>query len=64
MIRCPLCRGKVKFEFRGDLEATMWNFDGDSADIEINMYCHSCEEPFKIQMPATIRLDFEESRYV
>lgn len=44
MIKCPYCGAEITIDFESDIEATMWNFCGNSADIEMILYCEECEE--------------------
>ena len=44
MIKCPNCGAEIIIDFKSDIEATMWNFNGNSADIEMILYCEECEE--------------------
>lgn len=60
MIKCSNCNKEVKIDFGNDIEATMWNFDGTSADIEMYVYCEDCEKPMLISVPATIQLQLQE----
>jgi hypothetical protein len=43
-IKCPYCGTDIEIDYEADIEASMWNFDGKEADIEMNLYCESCEE--------------------
>jgi hypothetical protein len=43
-IKCPYCGADIEIDYESDIEATMWNFDGKEADIEMNLYCEKCEE--------------------
>lgn len=44
IIKCPHCGADIKLDYESDIEATMWNFCGNSADVEMNLYCEECEE--------------------
>jgi Fe2+ or Zn2+ uptake regulation protein len=44
IIKCPHCGADIEIDYESDLEATMWNFDGKEADIEMNLYCENCEK--------------------
>ena len=43
-IKCPYCGADINIDYESDIEATMWNFYGNEADIEMNLYCENCEE--------------------
>ena len=43
MIKCPYCGAEIELDYGSDIEATMWNFDGESADIEMYVYCEKCD---------------------
>ncbi len=62
MIKCPRCNKEIEMNFGNDIEATMWNFDGTSADIEMYAYCKDCEESILISVPATIQLQLQEDK--
>ena len=44
VIKCPYCNADIEIDYESDLEATMWNFHGNQADVEMNLYCENCEE--------------------
>lgn len=44
IIKCPHCGADIKLDCESDIEATMWNFYGNEADVEMNLYCEECEE--------------------
>lgn len=44
MIKCPNCGAEIVIDYESDIEASMWNFYGNSADIEMILYCDKCEE--------------------
>lgn len=44
MIKCPNCGAEIALDYEDDIEATMWNFYGDCADVEMLLYCEECEE--------------------
>lgn len=60
MIKCLKCNKEMEIDFGNDIDATMWNFNGKSADIEMFVYCKDCEESRLISVPATIQLQLEE----
>jgi transcription elongation factor Elf1 len=62
MIKCPYCGKEKVIDFDGDLEATMYNFCGNCADIIISVYCDDCEEGFRIEIPAKIELNLKEMK--
>jgi hypothetical protein len=43
MIKCPNCGAKIHINVGKDIEATMWNFDGESADLEMSLCCEKCK---------------------
>lgn len=44
MIKCPNCGKEIVIDYESDIEATMWNFYGNSSDVEMVLYCENCEE--------------------
>ena len=44
VIKCPHCGADIKIDYESDIEATMWNFHGNEAVVEMNLYCDNCEE--------------------
>ena len=64
MAKCPNCGKEIIIDYGNDIEATMWNFDGDSAEIEMYVYCENCNESFKISVPAKIDLDLEKIEFL
>lgn len=44
MIKCPYCDADVEIDYDSDFEVSMWNFNGNEADVEMNLYCESCEK--------------------
>lgn len=61
MIKCPFCGAEVTPNYEND-QVDVWNFDGNSADVEIYLFCRECEENFRITIPAKIELDFERMK--
>jgi DNA-directed RNA polymerase subunit RPC12/RpoP len=62
MIKCAKCNKELEINFEADIEATMWNFDGKSAMIDMYVYCEDCEESTLVVVPATIQLHLEEDK--
>ncbi len=44
IIKCPHCGADIALDFDSDIEATMWNFHGNEADVEMILCCENCEE--------------------
>lgn len=64
MVKCPNCGKEIIISYEDDIEAIMWNFDGNSAKIEMYLYCENCEESFKVSVPAKINLDLEKIKFL
>lgn len=62
MIKCTKCNKEIEINFGSDIEATMWNFNGKSAKIEMFVYCEHCEKAILISVPATIQLQLQEDK--
>jgi transcription elongation factor Elf1 len=50
MIKCPHCNKELIIDYGSDVEATMWNFDGESSDVEMILYCENCEELCEVEI--------------
>ena len=44
MIKCPYCGKAIEINGADNIEAKIWNFDGESSDVEMVLYCENCEE--------------------
>lgn len=44
IIKCPHCGADIEIDYDSDIEATMWNFHGNEADVEMSLYCENCEK--------------------
>ena len=51
---CPYCNEEMEIDFESDIEATLWNFDGESGDIEITPYCENCERDILVSLKTKI----------
>ena len=60
MIKCPKCNKEIKINYGEDIDATIWNFNGVSAEIEMYTYCENCKESILILVPAIIQLKEDE----
>ena len=56
MVKCTRCNKEIKITFGEDIEATMWNFNGKSADIEMYVYCENYKKSTLVLVPAIIQL--------
>jgi hypothetical protein len=50
MIKCPNCGKEIDLARQGDMEPTLWNFNGSSGEVEVALYCEDCEEVFKAEI--------------
>ena len=55
-IVCPYCDKEIEVDFDGDIDATLWNYYGDSGDIEMNIYCEDCEKGFLTSLKTKIEV--------
>lgn len=44
IIKCPHCNTDIKIDYESDVDANMYNFNGDELDVEIDLYCEYCEK--------------------
>ena len=44
MVKCPNCGAEIVIDYENDIESAMWNFYGNSADIETILYCDKCKK--------------------
>ena len=51
---CPYCNKEIELDFEGDIEATLWNFYGNSGDIEVTPYCEDCERDILVSLKTKI----------
>ena len=51
---CPYCNEEIELDFESDIEATLWNFDGESGDIEVTPYCENCERDILVSLKTKI----------
>ena len=49
-VKCPNCGKEIIIDYEGDLEATIWNLDGESSDVEMLLYCENCDEFCKVEI--------------
>ena len=54
-IKCPYCGADAEIDYGSDIEATMWNFCGDEADVEMMLYCENCEESYMVSVHYEMR---------
>ena len=53
-IVCPYCNEEIEVDFEKDIEATLWNFDGERGDIEITPYCENCKHDIIVSLKTKI----------
>lgn len=50
IIKCPHCGANIEIDYGSDIEAKMWNFDGESSDVEMPLYCEHCAKDCEVEI--------------
>ena len=50
IIKCPHCNADIEIDYESDIEAKMWNFDGESSDVEMLLYCEKCAKDCEVEI--------------